>query len=481
MINVKNKDNSILYDVIEHPHRLGFLINKNDLTELHSHWIKFIWYPTEYFKENGNWKKTVKFFNDMGETFEIIENGKIKRVKLTKQIFFNLIENKWRGLQGHRGSFKSTALVIIGSIVKMIFEPDARIGIVRKDFTKASKFLKNISNVMKTQFIKELFKIAHGIYPKAIKDRDNILSFNFKQSITPEGNINAYGIHATITGDHLDFILLDDFVTLDDKVSRAEREKTKIRIEEIVTNVLDPGKQCGFVGTPWHKDDAWSIPVCPSILKFDIYITGLLSKAQIELKRKTMTNITFAANCELRHALSEDTMFKNPSFGRWEFQYRKGIGHLDKKYWGIDTNALTFCEKKKNGRYQVIGWVFNEHIKDKIEFIKEKWEKYYIGTIHTEDNDDKGTISDIMRGEGILMDTYHESMNKHVKIQTHILENGFWDLIDFDPDTDPEYLNQILDYIERSEPDDAPDSLASMGRILISSSSSVHTDRWSNV
>jgi hypothetical protein len=34
--------------------------------------------------------------------------------------------------------------------------------------------------------------------------------------------------------------------------------------------------------------------------------------------------------------------------------------------------------------------------------------------------------------------------------------------LEWAPDTDEEYMNQILDYREGSEPDDAPDSAASL-------------------
>lgn len=53
-------------------------------------------------------------------------------------------------------------------------------------------------------------------------------------------------------------------------------------------------------------------------------------------------------------------------------------------------------------------------------------------------------------------------MNKYIKISTYLREN--WDRIVFIKDTDKEYINQILDYTENAEHDDAPDSLASLLR-----------------
>jgi hypothetical protein len=57
---------------------------------------------------------------------------------------------------------------------------------------------------------------------------------------------------------------------------------------------------------------------------------------------------------------------------------------------------------------------------------------------------------------------YAETENKHIKICTHLYEH--WNKVTWSPDTDPEYMNQILDYSEGEEPDDAPDSAASLIR-----------------
>jgi len=411
--------NEHLIRIRNHPHLLGLLVGKKDLTELHSDWIKYIW-----------------------------------------------TENLHRSLQAHRGAYKTTAVTIVGCIYGLLFHPDYRIGIIRENFTDASECLKNVSTLMKREEIKEIFYFAHGFYPKAIIDRADSVVFNFKKTITPEGNINAYGITQSITGTHLDFVLCDDFVTIKDKTSKAKRDTTKIMLEEIVNNVLDPGMGAGFVGTPWYKDDAWKL--CPEPKRYDVYSTGILSEEEILKKKSRTTNVTFASNYELRHAVSANAIFQNPSYAAWDYRIKTGIGHIDAAYTGTDTNAMGFIAKKNDGRYQGIGWIHPGNIKDWWSFIKEKWQQYYIGTIYCENNSDKGFVADALwEKEKIPAENYHEAMNKHVKIRTHILENGFWELIDWDPKTDPEYLNQILDYIEGAEPDDAPDDLACLGRILL--------------
>lgn len=399
----------------------------------------------------------IDFYNQLGKCFEVEdENGNLKRVKLTKEIFLNLISNDKRSIQAHRGSYKSTAIDTVGIILRLLFVPDDRICIIRKTYTLAAEILQTVKTAFLIPEIKELFKLAHNdIYPKALTSRDNMLTFNFKKTVTPEGSVNAYGVHQDMTGKHFDFILADDFVTIDDKISKTEREKTIIRIQEIQSNILDPGKQMGFVGTPWHKLDAWTI--CPNTLKFDVNMLDILTEEQKKEKKETQSPISWSANYELRHKASDDCWFKDPSFDRWLFYVDTGIFHLDKKYFGTDTNALTFCAKKPNGRYQVLGKVWSDHIKFHYDDIYRLWQKYKIGDGYTENNDDKDeSTADRLMERGIRkVNSYHESLNKHVKINDYLLENGFWNLIDFDPETDKAYMEQILDYTEGSEPDDA--------------------------
>ena len=55
-------------------------------------------------------------------------------------------------------------------------------------------------------------------------------------------------------------------------------------------------------------------------------------------------------------------------------------------------------------------------------------------------------------------------MNKHMKIVTYL--KAIWKDVIFVAGTDDEYIDQICDYFEDAEHDDAPDSAASLARIL---------------
>jgi hypothetical protein len=87
------------------------------------------------------------------------------------------------------------------------------------------------------------------------------------------------------------------------------------------------------------------------------------------------------------------------------------------------------------------------------------------GKMPIEDNGDKGFTARDLKKQGIRAYTYHESMNKHIKITTYLLR--IWKDVIFVEGTDEEYINQICDYNEDAEHDDAPDSCSSLARLLI--------------
>ena len=84
------------------------------------------------------------------------------------------------------------------------------------------------------------------------------------------------------------------------------------------------------------------------------------------------------------------------------------------------------------------------------------------GSIYCEKNADKGYLAKELRGLGHYVDPYSESMNKFVKISTYLRRE--WKNIIWLEDTDPGYINEILDYSEFAEHDDSPDSAASLIR-----------------
>lgn len=380
-----------------------------------------------------------------------------------------------QGNQAHRGAYKTTILTETGLVFWLLTHPDDRIALMRETWTEANNTLRTIAQYMENECVAELFRALHGRYPKATTQRDGRLTYDFKGSVTKEGSIDAYGVDTVPVGSHYDMIHADDVVTIRDRYSRAKRERTVQNLQEVITNILDPGKLFHIVGTPWHKQDAWAMLAEMGIIpkKYDCYSTGILSSEEIEEKKRTSTPVMFAANYLLEHIASDDAMFRDPEFGPWDKRIiRRVRGHVDARFKGKHFTAMTILAQRSDGKFFVYGRIYDNDVKSVELEIREKMFDRDVAIMHIETNPDKGYTGELfMRprdGRALHVEMYHESMNKQNKIQTYITE--FWDRLVFAEDCDEDYIAQIMEYREdqgKNQPDDAPDSLASILREMV--------------
>lgn len=428
----------ILRQIREYPHLLGIAAGKLLLSDIHSEMIRYIW--------------------DTQES---------------------------RGIQAHRGSYKTTANTIIAPIWWMLFHPNDRIGIIRKTATDAFETVATIRNLMRLEELQAIFKMAHGLAPKAITNRKDKVTYNFKSTITPEGNLNAYGVDGAITGSHLDRIIVDDVITRRDRWSKAERERTKDYIREIQTNILDPGQPLSAAGTPWHPDDAWT--VLPEPKKYTIEECQILSPEEIEAKRKLTTPALFAINYLLEHRASEDCLFSTPCMNKWDWTSKSEVvAHVDASFQGTHTSALTIAQDTAEGKIQMTGFTDTGHIKEWIPQIYSLLKRYRVKKIWVETNPDKGYTAELLRNyieehtDAFQQKTevieYHEDLKKDVKIATYLYK--YWDDVIWDEYTEAEYLSQVTEWMEGQEPDDAPDSAASLLRMWRDGEGSLPDGYW---
>jgi predicted phage terminase large subunit-like protein len=263
-----------------------------------------------------------------------------------------------------------------------------------------------------------------------------------------------------VTGKHFDLIFTDDIVNMQDRISRAERERTKLIYQEL-RNIVNRGGRIYNTGTPWHKEDCFSLMPNPEV--YDCYTTGLIPDDVLAEIRDKMTASLFAANYELRHIAAEDVIFTAPRTGADASLVEQGECHIDAAYGGEDYTAFTIC-RKFDGTYYIYGRLWQKHIDDVEDEIIKLRQQFNAGRIYCEDNGDKGYLAKDLRRKGERVAVYHEDMNKFLKIETYLKSQ--WKDVVFVAGTDPEYINQICDFNENAEHDDAPDSCASIIRKL---------------
>ena len=202
----------------------------------------------------------------------------------------------------------------------------------------------------------------------------------------------------------------------------------------------------------------------PPPKQFDCYSTGLITEAELKEIRASMVPSLFAANYELRHIAAEDLIFTDPQTGVDPAKAEQADAcHVDAAYGGGDGTAFTVC-RKYGGKYYVFGKLWQRHVFGCLPEIVDLRKAFKAGIIYCKANGDHGYLARDLRELGERVITYHEDTNKFLKIASHL--KGAWKDVVFVEGTDPEYIRQICDYNENAEHDDAPDSLASLIRIL---------------
>ena len=371
-----------------------------------------------------------------------------------------LFEKNDQTLQAHRGSYKTTCLAIAGALMIVLF-PRENIMMVRKSDDDVKEIVLQIGKLLETEMFQSLSISIYGVPIEFTKRSAFEIDTNLKATSRGASQLLGIGSKASLTGKHADIVITDDIVNIDDRISKAHRERTKLTYQEL-QNIKNRGGRFINTGTPWHKDDAFSL--MPNIKKYDCYSTGLMKDDEIQELRDSMTPSLFAANYELKHIADEDTLFSNPTIDSGENTKKilNGISHIDASYGGKDGTAFTIArEDKETNKIYVYGMLRQQHVDDIIPIIENKRKIYQSGTNYSEDNADKGYLRKKLTEPSV---GYHESTNKYIKISTFLREN--WERIVFIKETDGEYINQILDYTENAEHDDAPDSLASIIRII---------------
>ena len=361
-------------------------------------------------------------------------------------------------LLAHRGSYKTTDLSLFLAIHTVI-DPNENVMFFRKTDDDVTEVLIQTQKILKAGCMQRIVQALYGTDLKFLKENNSEIHTNLCTSTKGISQVVGLGIGTSITGKHADIVVTDDIVNLKDRISKAERERTKTQYMEL-QNIKNRGGRFINTGTPWHKEDA--ISIMPNVRKYDCYSTGLITRDKLEELRQSMSDSLFSANYELKHIADKDAMFQNPQFISDRKAIYGGMAHIDAAYGGEDGTAYTAFRKTKEGKIIGFGKRWDRHVDDCLSEIRILHKELKLGSVSCERNADKGYLAKELAEMGFLVDPYSESMNKYIKISTFL--RRCWKKIVWLEDTDPEYINEILDYSEFAEHDDSPDSAASLLR-----------------
>jgi len=391
--------------------------------------------------------------------------------KLTEDLHKDWIKTIFRldhngTLQAHRASYKTSCLIIAMSL-RSIAKPTENTIFIRKSQDDVKEVMKSISKVLQSEVSMSLMKYIYGSYPKLSIDSTAEIELSTYKG-TMGSQILGLGANASITGKHGP-VITDDIVTLKDRVSGAERKSTKSHYLELHNIASEEWQYIHNLGTPWHKDDAFTL--MPEPQKFTVYDTGILSTERIKERKASMPASLWAANYELKHISDEDLLFSEPEYGQFKMG-GKNFAHIDAAYGGADSSAMTIMTEIDKRLY-LIGWKMPGHIEDRYNEIVSRLERFQVIECYCENNADKGFLNkELTARTKTMVSGYHEKMNKYYKISTY--GKARWKDVIYDMiDGDVEYIASIMDYNENADHDDCPDSFASLVREIYYEENSV--------
>lgn len=396
--------------IYKHPEKVGVSVGFKDLTEIHGEWIReMVWGDSDY------------------------------------------------TLMAHRASYKSSCLAVAISLI-MIFYPTKNIIFLRKADNDVSEMIRMVNKILKSQILIDICAVLHGVSLELTEEASDHISTSLWTSPMGASQLLGIGMKSSITGKHSEIVITDDICNVSDRISKAERDRTKLQYQEL-QNIRNRGGRIINLGTKWHKDDVFTL--MNNIHIYDHKRTGLISDEQLKKIKESMTASLFACNYELKIIADEDVIFENPQTGADPCMVEQGDAHIDAAYGGEDFTAFTIC-KKHGEEYYIFGKLWKKHVDDvESECIKYR-EQFNAGRIYCEDNGDKGYLAKDLRAKGERVVKYHESQNKFIKITSYL--KVAWKHVHFVDGTDAEYISQVCDYNENAEHDDAPDSCASIIR-----------------
>ena len=404
-------------------------------------------------------KEPVKYAHILG--FDLLTDLHNEWIKLM------ILEPNDYTLLGHRGSYKTTCLSISFALL-IVLRPNRTIFFIRKTDDDVIEIIRQTTKILESDLFRYIVKEIYGFDLVLTVSSSFKIDTNLHQSSTGQVQLFGMGLNGSLTGKHADYVFTDDIVNIKDRVSRAEREQT-IRQYQELQNIKNRGGRIFNTGTPWHKDDCISTRM-PNVHRWTCYDTGLIAPDTLAQLREGMSASLFAANYELKHIADKDAMFKQanylPDTDENNNLIYDGVAHIDAAYGGEDYTAYTIMRELSDGRIIGFGKIWQRHVDECLDEINLYHEFYRAGSIACETNGDKGYLKGELEDDyDFYVADYSEHMNKFLKIATYLKKN--WSRIWWISDTDPDYINQILDYTEFAEHDDAPDSAASLVRYLI--------------
>ena len=195
-------------------------------------------------------------------------------------------------LMAHRSSYKTTCVSIALAEI-IILLPRLKTMFMRKTDTDIKEVIKQVQKILLDPHTQYIVQCIYGVNLRLTIQTANEISTNISTDVKGASQLIGIGTGGSLTGKHYDRIFTDDIINLQDRISKAERDRTKLIYQEL-QNIKNRDGRIFNTLTRWHKEDAYTL--MPEGKKYTCYDTGLISKEELEEIRRSMSPSLFACN-----------------------------------------------------------------------------------------------------------------------------------------------------------------------------------------
>ena len=134
--------------------------------------------------------------------------------------------------QASRGTYKTTCVSVTLALL-IILLPSMHSMFMRKTDTDVKEVIKQVQKILQDPHTQYLVQCIYGINLKLLQQSATEITTNLTTGVKGTAQLLGIGTKGSITGKHFDRIFTDDIVNIDDRTSRAERERTKLVYQEL--------------------------------------------------------------------------------------------------------------------------------------------------------------------------------------------------------------------------------------------------------
>jgi hypothetical protein len=365
--------------------------------------------------------------------------------KQIEMVNFGINETDPRLLLGARGYGKTDYVTIAGVAYDIYMNPlESTTMIMSKSTERNAAMLAEIQLACEKNGVR--FEIANSKSLRAF----GLLGKDHSVSAVTIGT-------KSLRGRHPKRAILEDAVTEDDtsEATRALVKKKYYEIMKLTQNVL-------VIGQPAHA--------------FDLYadLRGLLKK--LEVPHGSIPELDHDLEAMRAAGVDEKSIqasyfLKIISDGTTPFQDIKyldrfptgetAVAWIDPSFEGGDFTSLTILKQHLDG-IAIVGFLYKQAWNHCLDKMLPHLGKFNVKRLGFEANSlgDQPVIMlrDLLKGTGIGVVGRKSTSNKHAKIMN---AGAYAHLLHLSRESDPKYIQQVIQYEESAKNDDAPDGIAS--------------------